>query len=74
MKPEIIERVPNYINQEEEQGMWQMHPSYLSITLNFFLLQILFNIHPWYLFQSLLSLLGSISSHVGYFFYNSFAN
>ena len=46
MKPETKERVPKCINQEEEQGMWQLQPSHLSITLNFFLLQIFFNIHP----------------------------
>ena len=42
MRPETEERVPKYNNQEEEQCMWQVQPSHLSITLNFFLLQTLF--------------------------------
>ena len=73
------ERVPKYNNQEEGQGMWQMQPSHPSITLNFFSLQTLAMVPvlhfaiisaPDISFQSLLSLLGSISSHSGYFFKN----
>ena len=50
MRPESEERVPKYDNQEEEHGMWQMQPSHLSITLNFFLLKRFL----WFLFCILL--------------------
>ena len=42
MRPKIEERFPKYNSQEEEQGIWQMRPSHLSIILNFFLLQTFF--------------------------------
>ena len=38
----IEERFPKYNSQDEEQGIWQMRPSHLSIILNFFLLQTFF--------------------------------
>ena len=42
MRPEKEERVPKHNNQGKKQGLWQLKPSHLNITLNFFLLQMFF--------------------------------